>query len=57
MTSFILKLIIAITPLILLVGGIVLLSGRCSARSRKIVLKRRTCRSMQRALAVGIHLR
>ena len=57
MTTFIPRLLVAVIPFILLVGSISLFAGWRQARTRRLVLRRRTCRAMHRALAVGVHLR
>lgn len=57
MTTFIPRLLVAVVPFILLVAGIALAAGRRQPQPRRQVLRRRTSRSVQRALAVGMHLR
>ena len=57
MSTFIPRLLVAVIPFILLVGGIVIYAGWRQARPLRLVLRRRTCRAMHRALAVGVLLR
>lgn len=58
MTTFLLKLSVAVVPFILLVASIIVISHCRQSRARRLLLRRRrTCRSMQKALALGVMVR
>ncbi len=51
MTTFIIKLIVAVAPLTILVGCTALYSLRRKTKTHHRLIMRRTCRSIQKALA------